>query len=105
MLRARYVSINSQYYHILCVDNPEADALERKQAAWAEQQMSAGATAGAVHVVVLSHITPFMGAEDEEVRVGVRVRVRVRARVSSLHGGRGRGGARGRGSRPTPITP
>ena len=63
----KYISINSQYYHILCVDNPEADALEREQAAWVESEMSARATAGAAHVVILSHITPFMGAEDEEV--------------------------------------
>ena len=62
----KYVSINSQYYHILCVDNPEADEMEREQAAWVEEELSASATAGAVHVVVLSHITPFMGAEDEE---------------------------------------
>ena len=62
----KYVSINSQYYHILCVDNPEADEMAREQAAWVEEELSASATAGAVHVVVLSHITPFMGAEDEE---------------------------------------
>ena len=62
----KYVSINSQYYHILCVDNPEADEMAREQAAWVEEELSASATAGAGHIVVLSHITPFMGAEDEE---------------------------------------
>ena len=37
------------------------------QARWVEAELSPGATAGAAHVVILSHITPFMGAEDEEV--------------------------------------
>ena len=36
----KYVSIN-QYYHILCVDNPEADEMAREQEAWVEEELSA----------------------------------------------------------------
>lgn len=60
-----YISINSQYYHIAC-NNDEAHAMRVEQEAWLEEELSAAAGSGAVHVVLLSHVTPFMGDEDEE---------------------------------------
>jgi 3',5'-cyclic AMP phosphodiesterase CpdA len=38
---------------------------EAAQLAWIEAELAPAATRGATHVVVLSHIAPFMGSEDE----------------------------------------
>ena len=54
----------SQYYAWGC-DNPEADAMRSEQEAWLEDTLSAAAGSGAKHVVLLSHVSPFMGDEAE----------------------------------------
>eukprot|EP00854_Cymbomonas_tetramitiformis_P015872 gene15872-18822_t len=59
-----YLSINSQFYHTAC-NNFEADALCKEQEEWIKAELDAGATLGSKHVVLLSHIAPFMGEEDE----------------------------------------
>ena len=59
-----YIAINSQYYHIAC-DNDEAREMRAEQERWIEAELTAARTAGARHVVLLSHVTPFMGDEDE----------------------------------------
>ncbi len=50
-------------------DNAEAEELRREQERWIESAFaSASAQRGrpaAKHVVLLSHVTPFMGHEDE----------------------------------------
>jgi len=64
----KYVALNSQYYHTLCSmedDNEEAAKMEAEQRAWLERELSPEATAGATHVVLLSHMAPFMGTEGE----------------------------------------
>ena len=59
-----YIAINSQYY---AQGGQPADAAQRTardvQHAWLLDQLAQGA--GATHVVVLSHIAPFMGHEEE----------------------------------------
>ena len=59
-----YIAINSQYYHIAC-DNDEAKEMRKGQETWLESQLTFASTSGATHVVLLSHVTPFMGDEDE----------------------------------------
>jgi len=62
----KYVAFNSQFYHALCEpENGEAAQMAAAQAAWLEKELAPEATAGAMHVVLLSHIAPFMGHEDE----------------------------------------
>jgi len=56
-----YVAINSQYY----CDDTHTKELRRAQDEWIEEQFTRAAK-GAVHVVVLSHVPPFVGSEDEE---------------------------------------
>ena len=88
----KYVAINSQYYHTQC-ESAEAAALRAEQEAWVEDELSEEKTAGAAHVVLLSHISPFMGDENEETgffnwqRAGRRWLLRV---ASQPHLPRGR---------------
>ena len=58
------MAINSQYYHIAC-RNDEAAAMREAQERWMEEQFEAARWSGAKHVVLLSHVTPFMGQEEE----------------------------------------
>ena len=55
-----YIAINSQYYHKPCT-NPGAAEPRAAQEKWVEEQFEAAAKSDAKHVVVLSHIAPFMG--------------------------------------------
>ena len=59
-----YVAINSQYFMLSCA-NDEARAMAAEQDTWLEAELGAAASAGAKHVIILSHVTPFMGREDE----------------------------------------
>lgn len=59
-----YMAINSQYYHIAC-RNEEATAMREAQERWMEAQFEAARGSGAKHVVLLSHVSPFMGEEEE----------------------------------------
>jgi len=59
-----YLAINSQFYHIAC-KNDEAREMRAEQDAWLEAQLHAARGSGAKHVVLLSHVAPFMGEEDE----------------------------------------
>jgi len=59
-----YVAVNSQYYHKLCV-NKEAAQLRRAQEEWLEGVLTPEECTRARHVVMLTHVAPFMGKEDE----------------------------------------
>lgn len=59
-----YVAVNSQYYHKLCV-NAEAAQLRQAQEDWLESVLASEECKRAKHVVLLTHVAPFMGREDE----------------------------------------
>lgn len=56
-----YLSINSQYY----MDDAESKELRAAQDKWVEEELAAS-KAVAKHIVLLSHVPPFVGKEDEE---------------------------------------
>lgn len=57
-----YLSINSQYY----MDSEHTENLRKKQDKWIARELADAARSGkAVHVVVLSHVPPFVGSVDE----------------------------------------
>ena len=57
-----YISINSQFYHIQCA-NAEADVMKAEQEVWLEAELTAAATSGAKHVVLLSQYAASGGLE------------------------------------------
>ena len=66
-----YIAINSQYYHKPCTN---AGAVEPRaaQEKWVEEQFEAAAKSDAKHVVVLSHIAPFMGEARAHIARPIR---------------------------------
>ena len=61
-MRSRYISLNSQYYF----DDEDTVALREQQDAWAHQAFREATLYQAKHVVVLSHVPPFVADEDEQ---------------------------------------
>jgi len=57
-----YISINSQYY-MDCVNTPQ---LREAQDQWIMERLESGAARAAKHIVILSHVPPCMGDEDEK---------------------------------------
>ena len=65
-MRSRYISLNSQYY---CDDEETVD-LREQQDAWAHEAFREATLYKAKHVVVLSHVPPFIADEDEQAGWG-----------------------------------
>ena len=66
-----YIAINSQYYHKPCTNSGAAEP-RAAQEKWVEEQFEAAAKSDAKHVVVLSHIAPFMGEARAQIARPIR---------------------------------
>ena len=61
-LPTRYIALNSQYYR----DDSHTAELRSAQDAWAARAFEEARARGAKHVVVLSHVPPFIQQEREQ---------------------------------------